>query len=99
MLIWRPPAFLIIFGSFAVLFLGGGFLLVNALGVMPPGDQSGAVASWLWGVGIVLADVWYRRSQGMSLFDLAASTVFFVIPTWVVGIVVILFGTQLWSKV
>lgn len=99
MVIWKPPALLIILGSFVLLFLGGGFLLVNALEIIPPGNRAGAVASWLWGVGIIVSDLWYRRSQAMPLLDPAASTVFFVIPTWAVGIVPILIGAQLWTKV
>ncbi len=94
-IIWKPPAFIIVAGTFAVFFLGLGAVLVNLLGILPPGDQAGAVMSAAWGISIILADVGYRRSTELSLFDMSQSTVFFVIPTWVVGIPVIVWGQTL----
>ena len=70
-------------------------MVVNLLGILPPGDQAGAVMSAAWGISIILGDIAYRRHTEMSLFDMSQSTVFFVIPTWVVGIPVIVWGQSL----
>ncbi len=95
MIIWRPPAFLILSITFGVFFLGLGAVVVNLLGILPPGDQAGAVMSLAWGVSIILADIGYRKYMELTLFDVSQSTVFFVIPTWVVGIPVIIWGQSL----
>ena len=95
MVIWKPPAFLIVAGTFVVFFLGLGAVVVNLLGILPPGDQAGAFMSLAWGISIILADVAYRRYTELTLFDMSQSTVFFVVPTWVVGIPVIIWGQSL----
>ena len=95
MVIWKPPAFLIVASTFVVFFLGLGAVVVNLLGILPPGDQAGSVMSLAWGISIILADVAYRRYAELSLFDMSQSTMFFVVPTWVVGIPVIIWGQSL----
>ena len=95
MIIWKLPAFLIIASTFVVFFLGLGAVVVNLLGILAPGDQAGAVMSLAWGISIILADIAYRRYTELSLFDMSQSTMFFVVPTWVVGIPVIIWGQSL----
>ncbi len=92
MFIWKPPAVLIIFGNLSVLFFGLGFLLVNMLEVMPVGDATGVVLVRLAGLGIAITDVAYQRAQNLSVVSLEASTTFFVIPSWVVGLVLLVFA-------
>ena len=95
MLFWTPPAFLIIFGNLGVLLFGLGFLLVNVFEVMPVGDATGAVFVRLAGLGIAITDVAYRRAKNLSVMSLQASTIFFVIPSWVVGLVLLIFARPL----
>ncbi len=92
MLVWKPPAVVIIFGNFGVLVLGLGFLLVNVLEVMPVGDSTAVLLVRLAGLGIAITDVAYRRAQNLSVMSLEASTIFFVIPSWVVGLVLLVFA-------
>jgi hypothetical protein len=96
-IIWRPPAVFIIVTNGLIFFVGLGALLVQGLHVMEPGDRAGVVMASAWGVGIILSDAWYRRRAGMTAFDLSRSTVFWFIPTWVVGIGVILLGLYRWG--
>ena len=91
MLIWKPPALMILGANFGV-FLGLGFLLVTALGLIEPGDAAGGAFFCLMGLGIAASDIVWRRSQELSLGNLEASTLFFVIPTWIAGVASFLYG-------
>lgn len=94
----RPPSVLIIGGCFLGIFFGGGLLLVAEMKVLPEGYRSLALLAWATGFAIVGLDVWFRRSNGISLFSLKASTIFYVIPTWVVGVVFLVAGLRWWGE-
>ena len=84
MLIWRPPALMIIginMGVFGLLL----FLFVTMMELIQPGPTAGGVYFLLTGAGIVGSDIWYRRGQELPMFSLETSTLFFVVPTWVAG--------------
>ena len=70
-------------------------LLVNLLEVMPVGDATGVPLVRLAGLGIAISDVAYRRAQSLSVMSLEASTIFFVIPSWLVGLVLLVFAGPL----
>ena len=56
----------------------------------------GKYLSLIVGGVVLVGDVGYRRNNAMTLFDLRASTVFFIIPTWLVGAAVFLTGVLAW---
>ncbi len=94
----RPPSVLIIGGCFLAIFLGGGLLPDAEMKVLPEGYRGMAPLAWATGFAIVGLDVWFRRSNGYSLFSLKASTIFYVIPTWVVGVGFLVAGLRWWGE-
>lgn len=89
--IWRSPALAILaastLGAMAVAVV---FLFVPALADLP-----GAVALFPLGLFIFGGDVMVRRRRGLHLFDLSASTLFVVFPTWTLGAAVLALATGL----
>ena len=83
--IWRSPALAILvaatLGALAVAVV---FLLVPALNDLPA-----AVTLLPLGLFIFGGDVMVRRRWGLGLFDLSASTLFVVFPTWTLGAAVL----------
>ena len=79
---WKPPAALILGANLVVLFFGGGFLFVNVLNVLPPGDTTAGLFIALAGIGILLTDGVYRLRIQISPFSLERSTVLGIFPTW-----------------
>ena len=98
MFVYKPPAALIIFGNMVVLFFGAGFLLVNVLEVLPPGNQAGAAMTALWAVGTIISDVLYRGAKQRALFDLEESTIFWVVPSWAAGVGLLFFAAVLYGR-
>ena len=86
-LFWKGPALLII-----ILSVIAGVLL--ALGIQAifdfSDDTMGALLIILSSIGILGGDIYYRKNNRMSMFSLKASTVFFVIPTWIIGATLLL---------
>lgn len=95
---YEPPAALIIFGNMVVLFFGAGFLVVNVLELLPPGDAAAGVMVALWAVGTIATDVWYRRSSGRSLLDLERSTVYGIVPSWLAGVALLFLSAWLLGR-
>ncbi len=93
--VWRPPGALIVLGNFAVVVFGFGYLLTQVMPVLPPGDHTGGILFSICGLTIVISDVLFRRSQRLALLSLAASTWFFVIPSWAVGLGLAGYGLHL----
>ena len=98
MFVYKPPAALIILGNMVVLFFGVGFLLVNVLDILAPGNRAGGVMTALWALGTIITDVLYRRSQKRALFDLQVSTIFCVVPSWLVGVGLLFFAAVLHAR-
>ena len=94
MLVWKPPAFLIVGANMLALLVGGGLFGIHVLEALPAEDSTMMALVRLTGVGIVISDLWYRRDQQIPFFSLEASTFFFVIPTWAVGIFFLLVSQQ-----
>jgi Ca2+/Na+ antiporter len=44
------------------------------------------------GLSIIVADIRHRRRRSIGLFSLESSTMFFLIPTWLIGAAVLGFG-------
>ena len=86
MLVWKPPAFFIVGANMLLFLVGGGLFGVHVLEALPAEDSTMMALMRLTGVGIVISDIWYRRDQQIPFFSLEASRLFFVIPTWAVGI-------------
>jgi len=85
-LIWKKPAMEILILS----------TLVAAVlrEILPLGyEATTPIAVLLWGCMVFGGDVWFRRSHGLPMFDLRASTLFFILPTWLLGAVGLLAGT------
>jgi len=79
---WKPPAALILGANLVMLFFGGGFLFVNVLNVLPPGDMAAGLFVALAGIGVLLTDGVYRLRNRLSPFSLERSTVLGIFPTW-----------------
>ena len=79
---WKPPTALILGVNLVVLFFGGGFLFVNVLNVLPPGDMAAGLFIALAEIGVLLTDVVYRLQIRLSLSSLEHSTVLGIFPTW-----------------
>ncbi len=84
--VWRPPGALIVLGNFAVVVFGLGYLLTQVFPVLPPGNHSFGILLMACGATTLLSDVAFRRSQKLELLSMAASTWFWVIPSWAVGL-------------
>ena len=97
MLIWKPPAVLII-GANLVGFGALMFVFSTLLEVIKPGNGAGAVFFCAVGIGTIITDMLYRKRQELSLGSLETSTVFFVIPTWVAGIVLFFMGLSILAR-
>lgn len=83
--IWRSPALAILAAStLGALAVAVVFLFVPALADLP-----GTVALLPLGLFIFGGDVMVRRRRGLGLFDLSASTLFVVFPTWTLGAAVL----------
>ena len=95
-LFFDPPAIVILGGCFGVIFVGGGIFLVDH-DILQEGNRSLILLASATGLAIIGLDVWYRRSNALSLFSIKASTVFFVIPTWAVGVAVLIAGLRWWA--
>ena len=50
------------------------------------------------GIGSCASDVLYRKRQELSLGNLETSTLFFVVPTWVAGIVLFFLGLSILAR-
>lgn len=96
MVIWKSPALMILGINFGA-FLALGFLFVTMLGVLEPGDTAGGVFTCAMGLGIAASDILWRRSNELPLGSLEASTLFFVIPTWVAGVACFVYGLTLFA--
>ena len=70
----------------ALFLVGGGYFGIHAFEMLPAEDSTMMALVRLTGVGIILSDVWFRREHDLSIFSLEASTFFFVIPTWAIGV-------------
>jgi hypothetical protein len=84
-MIWSPPALLIIIMSGVVFYGGVGYGLLHAL--------FGVEEKLALGIGLLLAslcailmDVAHRSSEQMTAFDRSQSTLMFVVPTWLAGV-------------
>ncbi len=94
MLVWKPPGLFIVGANMALFLVGGGFFGVHALEILPAEDSTMMALMRLTGVGIILSDIWFRRDQDLPFFSLEASTFFFVIPTWAIGVFFLLASKQ-----
>jgi len=94
MLVWKPPAFLIVGANMLAFLVGGGLFGIHVLEALPAEDSTMMALVRVTGVGIVISDIWYRRDQQIPFFGLEASTFVFVIPTWTVGIFFLLVSQQ-----
>ena len=74
MFVYKPPAALIIFGNMAVLFFGAGFLLVNVLEILPPGNRAGGVMTALWALAVRGESHTTTRADLFSLSTRSTST-------------------------
>lgn len=83
MLIWKSPAAIICILGFIP------FLALTTL-------LDAETASWHFALtgGLIFGiDLYYRKRMAeVELFDLETSTLFFVIPTWAFGLLVVAFG-------
>lgn len=88
-IIWKGPAMLITISAIIVSLLisvGVGELFSFS------SEAGGLTMLILLGVSMAVIDIIYRKKNVMDLFDLGASTVFFIIPTWLAGSIVFLLG-------
>lgn len=87
----------ILFANFILSILLG-HVVLDAVGVLPDGDAGGMAVMRVFGLGVVLCDLGYRRSRGLTVWSLDASTFFWILPTWVFGLFCLTVGPQLlWS--
>jgi hypothetical protein len=90
-LIGKPPALQIVCVSLII-----PIAIVFCSAALKPSEAVGglvaAFAILVYGGSVVGADLRHRRDEGLSAFSLAQSTLFFLIPTWVVGVPIALAG-------
>ena len=88
-MIWRGPAMLITISAVIVsLLIGAGMFSLFSFN----DEESGLIVMLLLGLSIAVIDIIYRKKNRMDLFYLGVSTFFFIIPTWLVGGVILLLG-------
>lgn len=91
MIIWKPPAFLIMAISLVISLLVG-YVCKTVLEWVTTEDSARALLFIIWGITAVAGDLQWRRDNSLELFDLSASTLFFVLPTWLVGSALLIGG-------
>ena len=92
---WKPPGAAIVLGNIAVVVFGVGYLLTQVYAVLPPGNQSFGRLIAVCGITTVLSDMVFRRMRRLALFNLSASTWFFILPSWTVGLGIVGYGGYL----
>lgn len=85
MIIYRGPAEIIIVCSVIAGFALG-FLVEWLFGMDTDTDALVLIAGCSAGIFAIVGDFIYRKNNMLGLFSLRASTVFFIFPTWVVGV-------------
>ncbi len=91
MLFWKSPALAIALCNL-ILFQGGvGYGLLHLI-VGMSSERSTAVGFILAGLGWAICDLIYRNGEDLGPFDLSQSTFMFLLPTWMVGIMLTIYG-------
>lgn len=86
-LFWKRPAMeIVVLSGIAAILTAA--VASKVFGVV--GAPAGLWAFLIAALGILAGDLSFRRRQRMGLFSLRASTIFFVLPTWTIGAVLLL---------
>ncbi len=86
---WKPPAGMIFGVSFFAGLLFGYFILHSAFGM----DEvlANVIGVTLGCIAMVIWDIKYRKDNGCGLGDVAVSSFFGLIPTWLAGVLFCIF--------
>jgi len=86
---WRPPAMMIIGLNIVGGALVVGYIVLHSIfGIEEVIANS--IGFILGCIGIIITDILYRRKNKRRLDDVGVSSVFWLFPTWVVGIILII---------